>query len=364
MTINKTSFYFDTAVPQWHFDQLLDYNIDQSCCFNSIDDFLASNSTHKISSFHVPFPPETTWIDRVNQVYDTSDSIIIFCSELHEHTVEQICLLDRPKITFFICGFLNQPLKHSVVYQWMDFLSITSHFYQQLMPNLLKEKLISNHHAKSKKFDVLLGCSRVHRDFVYNYINEYQLNDQVTMTYFRTLEYAIQDKDFILEKEGLEFIPDRQLKWTIDNVMYYGYEKSLSQIVPISIYNDTYYTLVTETNYFNHFNFYTEKIVKPILAGRLFIAIAGQHFLANLRSLGFKTFDNVIDETYDQEPNHTRRWNMAMQQFELLCLADPVEIYEQIQTTVEHNKNLMMTFDWYAMMQSNFKNTIGDFLID
>jgi hypothetical protein len=74
---------------------------------------------------------------------------------------------------------------------------------------------------------------------------------------------------------------------------------SLSQVIPLSIYNQTAYSVVAETNYDNNYIFNTEKIVKPILARRLFLVVSGQHYLRNLRSLGFKTFDGIIDETYD-----------------------------------------------------------------
>jgi hypothetical protein len=72
--------------------------------------------------------------------------------------------------------------------------------------------------------------------------------------------------------------------------------------------------LVCETNYSNQFSFFTEKIAKPIIAHRLFIVISGQHYLRNLRRLGFKTFDSILDETYDTIEDPETRWNMAVDQ--------------------------------------------------
>ena len=50
----------------------------------------------------------------------------------------------------------------------------------------------------------------------------------------------------------------------------------------------------------SHF-FPTEKIWKPILAGIPFVCIATQNFLKRVRDLGFKTYDTVWDESYDEE---------------------------------------------------------------
>jgi hypothetical protein len=122
---------------------------------------------------------------------------------------------------------------------------------------------------------------------------------------------------------------------------------NLSQVVPFVIYNDSYYSVVAETNAVNEFNFYTEKVVKPILGRRLFVAVAGQGYLQRLRSFGFKTFGEVIDESYDTEPDASRRWTMALDQIKFLTTQNPEEIYSKIKSVVEHNQSLMLTNNWY-----------------
>jgi hypothetical protein len=133
---------------------------------------------------------------------------------------------------------------------------------------------------------------------------------------------------------------------------------NLSTIVPLKVYNDSYYSVVAETNYSNLYNFYTEKIVKPIISGRLFVAIAGQHYLKNLRSLGLQTFSNVIDEGYDDVADNKQRWTMAMQQIEYLCLQDPVEIYNKIQPIIEHNRRVLLEKDWQAEVTDLLEKTL------
>jgi hypothetical protein len=134
---------------------------------------------------------------------------------------------------------------------------------------------------------------------------------------------------------------------------------TLSQVIPLTVYNQTYYTLIAETNAVNHFNFYTEKTVKPLIAGRLIIAIAGQYYLKNLKSFGFRTFDNVIDESYDNEPDQNIRWTRALDQLKYLCTQDPVEVYAKIKDAVEHNRRLIVEKDWYNDFRQQLNSVIG-----
>lgn len=54
--------------------------------------------------------------------------------------------------------------------------------------------------------------------------------------------------------------------------------------------------------------FITEKTFKPIKHGQLFFVAAGCGSIAALRELGYDVFDDVLDHSYDTEPDHTRRW--------------------------------------------------------
>jgi hypothetical protein len=269
--------------------------------------------------------------------------------------------LDLPDTSIFICGFIDHEFKHARIYRWMDWFITTTYFYLQVKPNLLTEKLTFQN-KKQYFFDILLGCRRTHRDFIFDHINSKQLNQFVLMTYHQRADLDLRlSNEYIFEEDNCEF-PQETYTHTVDPVKYYGTCMSLSQVLPFSIYNKCYYSIVAETNCSNDFNFYTEKIVKPILAKRLFVVIAGKDYLENLRSLGFKTFDSVIDESYDNETDSKTRWSMAMSQLEYLLTQNPEEIYVKIKDVVEHNQRLMLTNDWYRDFSVNIKSTIEHYL--
>ena len=345
---------------QYHFNQLLNVKFDEERHYyqgaDSFDSFLQSPHKIKFAGFHVPFPDENEWMLRAKLAYERVDHIFVFCSELHRATAEQLRRLDKPKVSIYVNGTFNQPFEHAQVYPWMDWFSQPLFFYKDKQPDLLKEKLVPG--PKTKMFDVLLGAQREHRDFVHFFINASLNVDLYYKTYYHRIDIPLAWSGFDMDEEGLEFIPDSKLNHSIDRVLYYGHELGMSQVIPTKIYNQTNYSLIAETNAENDFSFPTEKVTKPLMTGRLFVAIAGQYYLRNLRSFGFKTFDSIIDESYDAEPDPKQRWSMAMQQCEWLCQQNPKVVLEQVQPIVDHNKQLIFSHDWYKEFSSLFETEI------
>lgn len=71
-------------------------------------------------------------------------------------------------------------------------------------------------------------------------------------------------------------------------------------IVNPRCYTDTWFSVVTETIYDYPHTFRTEKIWKPMLMAHPFVVAANPGYLRDLRRAGFRTFSDVIDESYDQ----------------------------------------------------------------
>jgi len=69
--------------------------------------------------------------------------------------------------------------------------------------------------------------------------------------------------------------------------------------------NDAFWHIVTETVFYYNKLHLTEKIFKPIVSKQPFMLLAAPGNLAYLKSYGFKTFDTLIDESYDniQDPD-------------------------------------------------------------
>lgn len=200
---------------------------------------------------------------------------------------------------------------------------------------------------KPYMFDCLLGRSRPHRDHLYKQIKKSKFIDNILYTYYYSNDHLSQgiwdNKDYIFNEE-IEFLDPRGI-----NVGVTRYTR-----LPVSVYNQSYYSIVSETMVFNDFNQYTEKVAKPLVAKRPFIAFCGQHYLKNLRKLGFKTFGNVIDESYDDIRYDHERWNSAWDQVEWLCEQDPESIYNELHSVLVYNKKHFLETDWHKNIKQVF----------
>ena len=89
--------------------------------------------------------------------------------------------------------------------------------------------------------------------------------------------------------------------------------------------------------------FLTEKTFKPIKHSQLFLILGPPGSVAQLRKMGYKTFDTWIDHGYDSIENNTQRWDAVMREFERLCASDLHRIYIDCCASIEHNQRLFLS---------------------
>jgi hypothetical protein len=281
----------------------------------------------------------------------TSAQIHILVCEMHSpEIIDLLTQLDRHRIHLHLSGQLNFSLKKAKVYCWPWWFSQTAITYFWHTPDDVKNQL-DPYSVKEKVFDCLLGQQRVNRDFVYNGFVNARLADKSIMTYFGCHANALDDFIFEPHMEIPTFFDHSMTK-----VKYFNETLMVSSITPISVYNKSAYSIITETNAHNTFSFFTEKTAKPILGRRLFIVFNGQYFLRNLRQLGFKTFDGIIDESYDNEPDDQKRWQMALDVASWLSKQNQSEIFQNIKPITEHNFQLINT-NWNQILNDVIQNS-------
>jgi hypothetical protein len=105
-------------------------------------------------------------------------------------------------------------------------------------------------------------------------------------------------------------------------------------------FNDCAFNLVSETNDNNHDVFITEKLWKPIIAQQIFVVHGNFGYLKKLREMGFRTFDSVFDESYDQESDPARRIEKLVSLCRHLRTVDKSKIYQETADIRQHNYNL------------------------
>jgi hypothetical protein len=72
-------------------------------------------------------------------------------------------------------------------------------------------------------------------------------------------------------------------------------------------YQHTCFSVVTETIFDYPYTFRTEKIWKPMIMQHPFVVAANEGYYRDLHAAGFRTFEHLIDESFDSYPNAQER---------------------------------------------------------
>lgn len=108
----------------------------------------------------------------------------------------------------------------------------------------------------------------------------------------------------------------------------------------LSHYNKFNIELICETYTYGTTFFPTEKTVRPIIGNKPFLVYGPKNYLENMRNLGFKTFGEFWDESYDCLEGPAR-WNAMRPVIDVICSWDDAtrqSILEQCIDITQHNK--------------------------
>ena len=86
----------------------------------------------------------------------------------------------------------------------------------------------------------------------------------------------------------------------------------------------------------------SEKTFKPIKHGQMFFIAGGAGSLQVLRDMGYRTFDSVLDNHYDREPDNTMRWIKLSEAIAQAHAQGLSALFEQCREDIEYNQHLFM----------------------
>lgn len=82
--------------------------------------------------------------------------------------------------------------------------------------------------------------------------------------------------------------------------------------------------------------FVTEKTIRPLCAGRPVLLYGPRHFLKHLRALGFRTWQEIWDESYD-DVEGPARWRQMQKVIQDISNLDQLRLWNQCQEICLHN---------------------------
>ena len=100
--------------------------------------------------------------------------------------------------------------------------------------------------------------------------------------------------------------------------------------------SSTDFSIVAESRVRGAYVFPIEKTYKAMAYYHPFLILGVPGLLARLRYLGFETFDNIFDESYDAEPNWKKRLMMIKNQ---VCAWNAQVHTPETQRRLIHNHN-------------------------
>lgn len=114
-----------------------------------------------------------------------------------------------------------------------------------------------------------------------------------------------------------------------------------SQFLPRKIYEHSWVSVVAETVSDREWFFPTEKTAKAIAGSRIFLVSGSRDFIRMLQSIGFKTFGNIIDESYIELFDFKNRNQKLVNELACLSESNMTDIYAQVIDILHFNRKLL-----------------------
>ena len=275
-------------------------------------------------------------------------------SKVEVHLVQPGIMYEVNDVYHTVIDFMNEwvgynikfvsnlvPIKKVCVdFEYSNDMFLAGHkLYQQ--NNKCKDLLAKcvPHHKKNFQlhWDFLLGESSPNKDWLYNVISKHPIHGKTFLTYYGKDSNKGYWSDEVVRPKAhtAETIGDR-----------YNTQIRCSDLIDPSIYNQTIYSAMIETTIHNDFAMFSEKEAKPIVAKRPFVIFGTAGQLKAFKQLGYKTFDLVIDESYDDIEDKETRWHKALDSMSKLSLKYPLRVYARLKPILEHNKKHFESFEW------------------
>lgn len=102
-------------------------------------------------------------------------------------------------------------------------------------------------------------------------------------------------------------------------------------------FTQSYINIVTETIMRGEV-FIGEKTWKPIASGQFFLILGCAGTVSYLRNIGVDVFDDIIDHSYDLEPDWRKRIQLMQQSFQKLVSMNVADLWQQTQQRRAQNR--------------------------
>jgi hypothetical protein len=163
--------------------------------------------------------------------------------------------------------------------------------------------------------------------------------------------------------EYLDGIDVKRSKFEVDKDWFTSEEISPSfewnQIYELKTYESSYVNIVTESNFlFNEIHI-TEKTLKPFYFYQFPIFLSSMNHIKYIKEMyGFDMFDDILDHSYDNEPDNKKRLFMVYDEIKRLSENKDklIDFYKNNESRFEKNKQIVINISKYNKDLEYFNN--------
>lgn len=216
---------------------------------------------------------------------------------------------------------------------------------------------------KKYYFNNLNRLPRTHRVLLFTLMyNNHQVRNKSLMSlgpislytdakYDETFRYENMFSSLGLLDEYYKFLAEKKDEWITSGIkLDQNLDINHAGNINLDFYNNSFISIITETQPEPGTLFLTEKIFKPIYSGNPFIIAGSQHSLRTLREMGYKTFGKWWDESYDDiEDTYVR----TLKVYELISSLAKLSkqslllMYQDMEFTLRHNIEVFFSSNRY-----------------
>jgi len=194
----------------------------------------------------------------------------------------------------------------------------------------------------------LNGRLRPHRKYIIDQLRQQKLLDRALWTNLGdSVEMSWTSTLLTNSNEPVKLLPEQyEIPRAIPNMIELptGFVKHHlfgntwgDAIVNPAAYVDTSFSLVTETIFDYPHTFRTEKIWKPMIMCHPFVVAANRGYYRDLHNAGFRTFGDLVDESFDQIDDPTDRANRVVAVVKDICYNGAEAFLQAARSTCKYN---------------------------
>jgi len=326
----------------------------------------------------------------VNELQNNPNFYFLYIREHESETIEDVNILinyfndnNIPKEKIYLISnnplLLNISIENNITFYKLNLLSLTSSsVFYELESNFIEDKIgkfaiCFNKSPKIHRYSLLLylKSKKLLKQCNWSLISKSNANESILSNYFSKndlfkLKGAIDyfkniDTKFSESEVGTNWINPKTLKIndSVKRELSGAGEASGGLMIPepTNIYENSYINLVTESMFEDSLGsiHVTEKSFRPFYFYQIPLILSTYNHISYMKSeYGFDFYDDLINHSYDEEPNQIKRMKLYTEEVS--------RVFENMQDVKKYYKSNKKRFESNKKIVENLPNDTRDYL--